>query len=274
MNIHILFVLILKFIVDIIVFFRRLFFRIFISKFFKKIYLRVYKNKSIMLYPFGDITEILYSKYFLVSHQKGFEFNVLDIFFKNLKDNSVFFDIGANVGVYSILASKQNHNIQIFAFEPAKTTSLYLEKNIKLNSINNVNVIKSALSDYIGIGINEKPLYIDKAYKFGDAFNYIKKTESYTKDSFPIDTIDNYVNCNNILSLDLLKIDIEGGELPCLRGGINSLIKFRPVIIFESSEECSARFFYNKIDLLVFLHQLGYTIKEIEENQYIAFFAK
>ena len=51
----------------------------------------------------------------------------------------------------------------------------------------------------------------------------------------PVNTIDNFVKENNISKIDFIKIDVEGSELNVLNGAIKSLVKFKPIVIFEVS---------------------------------------
>ena len=67
--------------------------------------------------------------------------------------NSVFWDIGANVGLYSIYAAKTKNTIT-YSFEPSVLNLEFLAKNIFLNNLQkNINIIPIALADKNGINI-------------------------------------------------------------------------------------------------------------------------
>ena len=100
--------------------------------------------------------------------------------------NSVFFDIGANIGLYSIYAAK-SVNAEVYAFEPSVFNLPILAKNIYLNSLSESIVI-------LPIPLSDKPAGISTLSLSNDTFGGALHTfqESYTWDSSPIDTTTNY----------------------------------------------------------------------------------
>lgn len=127
-------------------------------------------------------------------------------------------DIGANIGNYTVALTRAFPSASIHSFEPNSKNLERLKANIILNDFKNIYVNAFGLSDKQG---NLK-LYFDKknmgaasiANEAGDEFE-----EIFT------DTLDNYCEKQKISNLDLLKMDIEGGELYCLKGGVNMLTK-------------------------------------------------
>ena len=72
---------------------------------------------------------------------------------ESLDKNSIMWDIGANIGLYSIYAAKCR-NIKVFAFEPSVYNLEFLEKNIHINKLqNNVIIFPVALSDKNNINL-------------------------------------------------------------------------------------------------------------------------
>jgi len=69
---------------------------------------------------------------------------------KVLAKDSVFYDIGANVGFYSLLAAQVASNGKVFSFEPSPRNIELLRKHLILNEINNVDILDVALSDIDG----------------------------------------------------------------------------------------------------------------------------
>ena len=72
---------------------------------------------------------------------------------KHIKDNNVIFDIGANIGVYTIVFSSYAKSGAIYAFEPVPQTLSQFQMNVKINGCKNVCCINSAVSDYSGSAI-------------------------------------------------------------------------------------------------------------------------
>ena len=90
------------------------------------------------------LTQLLFWKGY-----KTFEYSSL--FEELVKEVDVFFDIGANIGYYSLLAHRANPKLKAFTFEPATGPLFYLKQNVILNrSENNIQVIDKALSKTIG----------------------------------------------------------------------------------------------------------------------------
>ena len=76
-----------------------------------------------------------------------YEKNTFDIIVANLKDNSVFFDIGANEGYFSLIASRININGFNYLFEPQSRLYNVIKKNFSKNNISNYKLIPCALGD-------------------------------------------------------------------------------------------------------------------------------
>ncbi len=72
----------------------------------------------------------------------NFEFS--EIFIEIVKNSKVFFDIGANIGYYSLISTKANPKVKVFSFEPSNGPFHFLEKNIELNMAKNVKALKKA----------------------------------------------------------------------------------------------------------------------------------
>ncbi len=82
---------------------------------------------------------------------KGYEqFEYSPIFIDLVPRISNFYDIGANIGYYSILASSINPKMKITSFEPAIGPHYYLEKNVAINKMENIQIENIALSDITG----------------------------------------------------------------------------------------------------------------------------
>ncbi len=148
--------------------------------------------------------------------------------------SNIIADVGANVGVFSVLAKANNPNAQVIAFEPQPNIFEILKKN---NAINNFDILceNNAISNTLG----NVPFYNHGPNTFSDNNT---TSGSLNKTWRPIDqnsinveaiTLESYVNTNNIESIDLLKIDVETLEYEVLLGYGDSLLKHEPFIILE-----------------------------------------
>lgn len=168
------------------------------------------------------------------------------------------FDIGANVGTYSLKFAKKYKNSKIYAFEPVKSTHNILAKNVSINNFDNVSCYCLALSDKNG-----------ELLMTNDEFtgNHIIK-EKKRKNASIVKTItlDSFVKQKSINSVDVIKCDIEGAELMMLKGAIESIKKFKPIIILEVYEPWTKRYNYEAEDIFKLLLSMGYNYKISNEQ--------
>ena len=120
---------------------------------------------------------------------------------------AVFLDIGANQGLYSILAGKNKNFEHIVSFEPSKKTAL-LKTNLEINNIKDYQIVEAAISNHNG----ELKLMVDENHSGKSTLRKIEKT---TGDYETVSTIDHTV-INSIVpkhsNYIVKKIDVEGHE--------------------------------------------------------------
>ena len=166
---------------------------------------------------------------------------------------NVFFDIGANIGYYSLLLAKANPKSISFAFEPASGPKHYLEQNIAINNFSDhIKLIDLALSDYVGeIDFYEvkNDKYPSLIYNLSGEHNAgtKKKSRDFVKNTVQATTLGNFIESNSIDKIDLIKIDTEGTEVAILGSAKDYLEKFQPIVIcetlFNTTEEGLERLF-------------------------------
>jgi len=147
------------------------------------------------------------------------EKNALYYIFDKLKqkDSIVLFDVGANVGKYSVLLHEVfNDNSKIFSFEPSKFTYKILTQNTQ--EFDNVKLYNFGFGDKNA----SFTLYSNKEGS-GIASLYKRRLDHFDidmdiKEKIEIKTIDTFCKENNITNVNFLKLDIEGNELKALHG--------------------------------------------------------
>lgn len=193
---------------------------------------------------------------------EGFEYNAVRVFLGLLKDSKVFFDIGSNIGYYSLLASSvKNRQIDVYAFEPMPSIYDYLVRNAELNGFNNVKAFRLALSNEKGTA----EFYSIKNEKFKDlpqltgdgSLNSSHSSSLKVKFDVETDTLDNFVaSRNHGLKIDLIKLDTEANEHRVLAGAHLVLSEHRPVIqceILKNQIEKELQQILDKYSYLYFL---------------------
>ena len=145
---------------------------------------------------------------------------------ESFKTNSTLWDIGANVGLYSIYAASLK-NCEVYSFEPSVFNLELLSRNINLNNLSDkINIIPIALNDKIGFNYFKL-----SSIQLGGALSTFAK--DYDQDGKPINDIFSYqtFGCSiddailklNIPKPDYIKIDVDGIEHLILKGGSSTL---------------------------------------------------
>lgn len=171
------------------------------------------------------------------------------------KGKKVVFDIGANVGLYSLALSL--HAKKVFSFEPVPRNVAYLYHNLRLNKVNNVFIAPCA------IGSKSKLTLFEEGTNTATG----KVSEEGIQPVFVV-ALDDFCSTFKVLP-ELLKIDIEGAEYDLLLGAKKSLVLLPPLFISYHSPELE-----KKCTLL--LKSYGYKhflrIEEISSEQSGEFF--
>lgn len=190
----------------------------------------------------------------IVGEYETQETNILKIF---ARQSQMIMDIGANVGYYVVELSKlMSNSAEMHAFEPVPDSFEQLVQNVELNSISpSVHCNQFALSN------SEDDLILFKPKNSGSSATSARNlhpNEGFQEIHTVSKTLDNYIASNEIETLDLLKIDVEGAELFVIQGGIISITKYKPVIFAELLRKWSAQFGYHPNEVLNLLIPLGY----------------
>ena len=137
--------------------------------------------------------------------------------FKSQKNEILFWDIGANVGLYSIYAACLHENIKIISFEPSVLNTNILARNISENKLNEKIIINQIpLTNKENSFLEMKESFVEEGASlstFGEKFNYEGK-DFIKKINYKIfGTTINYFIENKILSIpNYIKIDVDGIE--------------------------------------------------------------
>jgi FkbM family methyltransferase len=194
--------------------------------------------------------------YFLCEYEMA-ELKSIEQFLTN---DGIFIDIGANIGLYTLYASKLiTENGQIISFEPFPENFKSLSKNVALNGISNVRLEKIAIGEKEGV-IN---LYYDEQEK---NLGMVSTTpiERGVKEEVKIVSLDSYLKNEPFTKIDLIKIDIEGFEYSALLGMKNTLTTFHPSLLIEIFDNNKSLTQKSNCDDL--LKDLGYNKYFIDDN--------
>ena len=149
-----------------------------------------------------------------------------DLMTSLIKPGMTVFDIGANIGYFTLLmASLVGNNGQVHVFESNPDVLIELIKNIDINpelSDGRIKIKQEALGDVKG----QKTFYcpIEGHHGVGGLKN-TKRAPLKRTITVKVNTLDNYIKMNNIKKIDFIKMDIEGGELDVFKGAEYTLNK-------------------------------------------------
>ena len=140
------------------------------------------------------------------------------------KENLIFWDIGANIGLYSIYNSLKHPKSTTIAFEPSSSNLRVLTRNISINNLEkNIKVVSIPLTNKENIfqEMNEGQFVEGGALNsFGEKFDFEGKEFKPTMKYNLLGTTINYFLENSILDIpDYIKIDVDGIEHLILEGG-------------------------------------------------------
>lgn len=179
-----------------------------------------------------------------------------------LKPGYVFFDIGANVGLFSLAVNSLCNGGIFYDFEPLPPTFEKLNETIKINNISR-NTIKP-----FNIGFSDKCGSFDFYYPgnseaasmqpITDAFFIKNHSEEQPKFKCIVSKLDFFCNEQNIQKIDFIKIDVEGNEKFVLEGGKDSLEFFKPMIYCEMLRKHAKRFGYHPNEIILMMKELKY----------------
>jgi FkbM family methyltransferase len=156
-----------------------------------------------------------------------YEYQKQQVFRRIVKPGQVVFDLGANAGFYSLLASRLvGHGGRVVAFEPARRNIEYLRRHLGLNRITNCDVIEAAVSSHDG------KVFFDVSTLPVTGHISVNRTESGYEVAAV--TLDKLVHEGLIPEPDVIKCDVEGGEYEALSGALVTLRKRRPVILLAT----------------------------------------
>jgi len=164
----------------------------------------------------------------LINNQGMYDWNNMHLLKYLLNDGGTFFDVGANIGSYTLVAAEQRE-AYVHAFEPHPTTYEFLCDNVRLNHMRNVTTHCLAASDEDGA--------LNLTNEAGSSTNRVQRRSSETI-QVPCIKLSSFCSQHG-LKPDYLKIDVEGFEYEVL-AGLGTDLVFVKVAIIEISSRAGA----------------------------------
>lgn len=185
------------------------------------------------------------------SHEPFF----IEVLEKVLHEDSVFVDVGAHIGGFTLRAAKTCNRGLVVAFEPDPRNYYYLVQNIMINNVNNVVALALALSGAW------------KLVEFSvSKHSVLSSTTDLHKDSTLFKTmvlaapLDGVAEIMGLSRVDAIKIDVEGAEVEVVKGATRTLQHYKPVLLIEIHGEEQYK------QVMRYLRMLGYETKVVRKS--------
>ncbi len=168
-----------------------------------------------------------------------------------LKPGGTYVDVGAHVGGFAIPVARAHRDIEIHLFEPVPRTRSWLEANLERNGVKDrvtiwSNAVGAESRRGLMTGVDGVANHLAES---GNAGPGAVDVEIETLDDLLLDKVER---------VDVIKCDVEGGELPAMRGAAGILRRDHPHLVLEIDRRFTPRFGYQPQDLFDFLTALGY----------------
>ncbi|HYC67395.1 MAG TPA: FkbM family methyltransferase [Brevundimonas sp.] len=178
-----------------------------------------------------------------------YEREFTDTFLEEARKATVVYDIGANVGIYSLMAAKVNPRAEIIAFEPEPHLTQLVERSARANGFANIEVKRICLGDADG------EVQLSLAGVSGHHVAVAGEGKAITT---PVARLDSLISRGEIAPPDLIKIDAEGYEFKILSGLGDMLARHQPRIVIEVHEHFMQRYGDSFDGLKALMRKAGY----------------
>lgn len=180
---------------------------------------------------------------------------IIELAKKYITSETSFLDIGANYGQMSVVVSKiieSKGKGKVYSFEAEPFVGEVLQKNVKLNNCKNVEIVLGAVHNKSG----EKLIFPEPDFKRFDSYGSFgidpEATAGRTVETLTIDEL------NIQEKISFIKVDIQGSDLFALQGAKNTILKNKPVIVFEFEEQLQNEFKTSFNDYVEFVRSINY----------------
>ena len=181
------------------------------------------------------------------------------------KPNPVFIDIGANIGLISLYIARNVANAQTYALEPGLLQRSLFGLTITKNKL----AEKIQLFPYAVSNTESLTTFITFENDVDGIADGLVNTGRVSEKSIPIPvetiSLDSFILRYKINQVDVIKIDIEGGELQAFEGAKNTLKNHKPVVYFELNPLNLKNYQHTAEETILFLKELGYKIYNLQK---------
>jgi len=199
----------------------------------------------------------LHSHYVRQLQEKDREGATMRAFSEAVRDGAVVLDIGAHLGYFTVLAAKRGATV--LAFEPNPRTIAHLRRNLALNGVtDHVRVVQRAVGGEPGTA----SFFLSRGGDESSLHAHSPEDEPVTVEVVPVDAE------TDGLRVDVIKMDVEGGEVEALRGMRRTLADASPglALFVERNSDALGRAGHSPGDLDDALRSLGLELEVLDQD--------
>jgi len=215
------------------------------------------------------------------------EFMVVNYLRPVIEKASVILDIGAHIGCHSLLYHRINPHAVIYAFEPQRSVFECLKRNVEWNELGDrVNIYHKALGHkvmddaHLSKRITDGPNTQSDLCYGSQAPDFNLGGLALGKDGEQVEMIT--IDSLHLDKVDYIKMDVEGFEPLVMLGGMQTILRDLPVILFEKNhkvitddmvEQYGLSQEQRHMDSMIVLQKLGYQIIDLFSDNYVGIHA-
>lgn len=175
-----------------------------------------------------------------------------------LSPGDVFYDIGANLGFFSLVAARKvGPTGRVYAFEPVPRNADAIRRTVARNKLDSLSVLPVAA----GARSCRSDLWLTEHVGGASLASASAPPDRLRKIEVEVIALDDWIEQARLKAPDLIKIDVEGAELDALAGLERILSRQRPALLCELDDETRHGLREKETALCEFLTGLGYRIE-------------
>jgi FkbM family methyltransferase len=180
--------------------------------------------------------------------------------YKTLKPGMTMIDVGANFGYFTLMAAKLvGPSGKVWAFEPTFHYGARLRAHLETNRM-------GERVQVFPLGLSEKPATVTIAIGNSSATIHPGSNHPWLgRETIVVMPLDRVTSETPLARVDLIKVDIDGHEPRFLRGAIETIQRFKPILVLEFNEEALTAGGSNVWELRSQVHALGYELRREPE---------
>lgn len=198
-----------------------------------------------------------------------YENEEVEMILKLIKPQDVVFDIGANIGWYTINILLKNAETIVYSFEPIPSSYQYLTKNLALNGQKTDKTYNIGFSDE-----NKKvKFYFDTKCAMASSMADLREDKNTVAIECKVKRMDDFVSSSLPLKkIDFIKCDVEGAELLVFKGAIQTIKRYKPIVFSEMLRKWSAKFNYHPNEIISLFKDIEYRCFTAKNERLTEFF--